>query len=128
MTIRLQLITPERVLAELSADHVTVRAVDGEVGIRTGHTALVALLAHGGYVISRVTGDYRFRCFAVYGGVAEVSHDLLKVLAPVAVDVHALDLAAVSRRADAASDPAEKKWLSAQVELAQRYPAPAGRV
>jgi F0F1-type ATP synthase epsilon subunit len=128
MTIRLQLITPERVLAELSADHVTVRAVDGEVGIRTGHTGLVALLADGGYVISRVNGDCQFRCFAVHGGVAEVSHDTLRVLAPIAVDVHALDLAAVTKKADAASDGAEKKWLSAQVEIAQRFPAPAGRV
>jgi F-type H+-transporting ATPase subunit epsilon len=128
MTLRLHLITPERVLAEITADHVTVRAVDGEVGVRTGHAPLVALLADGGYVIARVTGDFQFRCFAVHGGVAEVGKDLLRVLAPLAVDAHALDVAALTRKAEATTDAAEKKWLTAQIEVAQLFPAPAGRV
>ena len=44
MTLTVQIITPDRSLPEYRADHVTLPAFDGDVGIRTGHAPFVCLL------------------------------------------------------------------------------------
>jgi len=85
MTLTVQIITPDRSLPEYQADHVTLPAFDGEVGIRTGHAPFVCLLGMGNLSLkSQSKADI---VLAVKGGVAQVADDQLKVLAESVVEV-----------------------------------------
>jgi len=77
MAVRVEIITPERTLPVMEADHVTLPAFDSEVGIRTGHAAFVCLLGEGELHL-KGPGE---RSWKMRGGVAEVSGDELRILA-----------------------------------------------
>ncbi len=79
-----RIITPERVLPEYQADHVTLPAFDGEVGVRTGHAAMVCLLGPG--LLRLKSSTHADEVFALKGGVAQVSKKGLDVLAESAVE------------------------------------------
>jgi ATP synthase F1 epsilon subunit len=85
MTITVSIITPDRSLPEYQADHVTLPAFDGEVGIRTGHAPFVCLLGMGN--LSLKSASQADMVLAVKGGVAQVVDNQLKVLAESVVEV-----------------------------------------
>ncbi len=129
MTFKVHIITPEKALPELDADHVTIVAVDGQVGIRTDHAPLVALIAEkDGYAMIKTFGKEGYRAFALKGGVAQMLNNQLKILSPRAVDVHQLDTAATSKKAEAAKDDGERAWLQHQLAVAAIWPAPTAHV
>ncbi len=128
MTLTVRIITPERSLPQLTADHITLPAFDGEVGIRTGHAAFVCLLGTGVMrVKSATTADV---AMAVKGGVAQVDRNVVTVLAESAVEVDRIsenDLVKRLEKLNAATydDPldlakarAEAHWLATQLKLA----------
>jgi F0F1-type ATP synthase epsilon subunit len=128
MSFKVHIITPEKALPELDADHVTIVAVDGQVGIRTDHAPLVALLKEDGWAVVKQFGKEQYRAFAVKGGVAQMLKNDLKILTPVVVDVHTLDSAQLAKQVDAEKDADKKRWLGQQLAVAQQFPPPAGRV
>ena len=126
--LNVRIITPERSLEPMPADHVTLPAFDGEVGIRTGHAAFVCLLGTGVLrVKNTTTAD---TVMAVRGGVAQVEKDVVTVLAESAVEVERISEHDLVRRleklnAGTYDDPmdlvkakAEAQWLVAQLRLA----------
>ncbi len=128
MPFPVSIITPEKVLPELTAEHVTVVAVDGQLGIRSHHAPIVALIPPLGHVLVRVLGSPSPRVFAVRGGVAQMADNKLKVLTPQAVDVHALDLPAMQRSSAAEKDAGAKTWIDHQLALAAAHPPAVGHV
>jgi ATP synthase F1 epsilon subunit len=126
MSFKVSIITPERALPEMDADHVTLFAEDGEVGIRTDHAPLVALLENG-FAMVKKFGDYHYRAFAVRGGVAQMLNNHLKILTPSAVDVHAVDSGELAKRQAAAKTDADRAWLNTQLAVAKKFPPPAER-
>jgi len=128
MAFNVHLITPERALPELRADHVTALAVDGQVGIRTGHAPIVALLKGESYIIIRTFGVADFRAYAVRGGVVQMLDNTLKILTPLAVDLKTIDVQALSSKAAAETDADKKRWLEHQAAIAAANPFPPGRV
>ena len=85
MTLTVQIITPDRSLPEYRADHVTLPAFDGEVGIRTGHAPFVCLLGMGNLSIK--SESQANVVLALKGGVAQIADDQLKILAESVVEV-----------------------------------------
>ena len=78
--IRLEIVTPERVLAREDVDEVVIPGEDGYLGVLPGHTPLLATLK---------TGDLWYRKGAekthvpIGGGFAEVLPDRVTILAEV---------------------------------------------
>ena len=70
--IRLEVITPERLVLQEEVDFVTLPAYDGEMGVLPGHTHLLAQL-HAGALRMMKNSEASF--FAVSGGLAEVHPD-----------------------------------------------------
>ncbi len=128
MTISVSIITPERTLPAYQADHVTLPAFDGEVGIRTGHAPFVFLLGVGN--LSMKSASQANVVMAVKGGVAQVVDNELKVLAEAVVEVdriseHELVTKLEKLLARTYDDPAElaearvtAHWYSTQLKLA----------
>lgn len=101
-TIRLELVTPERLVLSEEADEVVLPGYEGEFGVLPGHTQYLAILNIGmlwyrkGSAITRI---------ALGGGFAEVNHDRIVVMADTAERADEIDV----ERAQRARDRAEAR-------------------
>jgi F-type H+-transporting ATPase subunit epsilon len=98
--IRLEFVTPDRVIARNDVDEVGLPGEDGYFGVLPGHTPLLAALGTG-EIWYRVGGERHYAF--VDGGYAEVVPDRVSVLARTAERADDIDLeraAAAKRRAE----------------------------
>jgi F-type H+-transporting ATPase subunit epsilon len=101
-TIRLELVTPERLLLSEEVDEVVAPGYEGEFGVLPGHTQLLAILNVGilwyrkGSAVTRI---------ALGGGFAEVTRDRVVVMADTAECADEIDV----ERAQRARDRAEAR-------------------
>jgi len=79
MTLTVKLITPEKTLPVVEADHVTLPAFDGEVGIRTGHAPYLCQLGIGPVRVKSAT--HADQTWLIRGGVAQVLNNVVRILA-----------------------------------------------
>lgn len=75
--LSVSVISPEAVLFEGSADSVIAPAFDGEVGILSGHAAMMTLLGRGELRIGAGADSKRF---AVEGGFLQVVDNQVRVV------------------------------------------------
>ncbi len=75
--LTVSVISPERVLFQGQVESVVAPAFDGEVGILTGHAAMVTLLGRG---VLRLGGGAAGQRFAVEGGFLQVADDQVRVV------------------------------------------------
>ena len=98
-TIRLELVTPERLLLSEEVDEVVAPGYEGEFGVLPEHTQFLALLNIGvlwyrkGSVVKKV---------ALGGGFAEVNHERVVVMAETAERADEIDLERARRARDRA--------------------------
>lgn len=98
--LTLTLVTPEHaVLEAIACDEVTLPAPDGEIGILPGHTPLITLLGIG---VAAYKGGGSSGRIALREGFAEISSDVVRVLADRAAAREDVDVAAVRAERDAA--------------------------
>lgn len=89
-TIRLEVVTPERIVLQDDADIVIARAAEGDIGILHGHEPLITALPIG-ELMYRVDGEERH--LAISGGFMEVTPERVVVLADVAERSEEIDRA-----------------------------------
>lgn len=99
-TIRLEVVTPERMLLAEDADIVIARGAEGDLGVLHGHEPLITPLAIG-ELMYRVRGEDLH--LAISGGFLEVRPDKVVVLADVAERSEEID----RERAERAREQAE---------------------
>ncbi len=101
-TVRLELVTPERLLVSEDVDEVIAPGHEGEFGVLPEHTQYLAILRIG--VLRYRRGDVVHKV-AVGGGFAEVTADRVVVMADVAERAEEIDVDRARRaheRAEAA--------------------------
>ncbi len=101
-TIRLEIVTPERLAFSEDVRWVTLPGLSGTMTVLPRHAPLLTLLQPGELVIQRPDGEEVL--YAVGGGVAEVRPDKVVVLADAAEREDEIDIA----RAEAARQRAER--------------------
>lgn len=101
-TIRLELVTPERLLVSEEVDEVIAPGYEGEFGILPEHTQYLAILSIG---ILRYRRGNDVQKVAVGGGFAEVGPDRVVVMADVAEMAEEIDVER-ARRAHARAEEA----------------------
>ena len=77
-SIRLEIVTPERVLAREEVDEVVVPGEDGYFGVLPGHTPLLATLKPGDLWYRKAQEKTHVQ---ITGGFAEVLPDRVTILA-----------------------------------------------
>ena len=87
--IRLELVTPERLLVSDEVDEVVAPGYEGEFGVLPEHTEYLAILSAG---VLRYRKADEVRKAAVGGGFAEVTSDRVVVLADVAEKAEEIDV------------------------------------
>ena len=80
--MKLQLITPEKILFEGNASYIQIPGAEGEFGVLDGHAPTVATLKEGVVAVELASGEKRE--FAITGGVAEVVPERCTLLVEVA--------------------------------------------
>ena len=101
MPIKVDIVTPEKMLYSGEVEMVTLPGANGQMGILRGHAPLLSTLDIGEIVLHRRDGnDY----IAVSGGVVEVRPDTVTLLADVAEPGEEID----EDRARAALERAEQ--------------------
>lgn len=101
-TIRLELVTPERLVLSEEVDEVVLPGYEGEFGVLPGHTQYLAILNIG--MLWYRGGSAKTR-IALGGGFAEVNHDRVVVMAETAERADEIDV----ERAQRARDRAEAR-------------------
>ena len=124
MTLRVELVSPERVVYEGEAELVIARTTDGEIGFQAGHVPFVGNLVSS--VIRIALSDGGVQRIAVHSGFVEVSDNhvaLLSDVAELAEDIdtdrakNALDRANELLAGDSANEEAAKALQRAEVRL-----------
>ena len=124
MTLRVELVSPERVVYEGEAELVIARTTDGEIGFQPGHVPFVGNLVSS--VIRIALSDGGVQRIAVHSGFVEVSDNhvaLLSDVAELAEDIdtdrakNALDRANELLAGDSTNEEAAKALQRAEVRL-----------
>ena len=89
-TLKFELVSPERKLAEAEAEAVTVPGAEGDLTAMVNHAPFLTSLRPG-YVVAQ-SGTSESRYF-VTGGFAEISGETVSVLADEAVEADTVDRA-----------------------------------
>jgi len=98
-TIRLELVTPERLLLSEEVDEIVAPGYEGEFGVLPGHTQFLAILNIGMLWYRK---ESAVKKIALGGGFAEVTHDRVVVLADTAERTDEIDVARAQRARDRA--------------------------
>ena len=99
--IKLEIVTPERVVVSESVDEVVLPGIEGEFGVLHGHIPFLTALKVG--VLTYKNGEEEEH-LAVSWGYVEVTADNVKVLAETAEKATEIDIS----RAKTAREAAEK--------------------
>ena len=94
MKLKLKVVTPTRTVVDSEADFVEMPGELGYLGILPGHTPLITVLKTG--VVSFTNGGAE-RALAITAGFAEVSNDVVTVLADSADEPSEVDVTAAER-------------------------------
>ncbi len=83
MTLHVKLVVPEGEVWAGSADRVIAKTLDGDIGILTGHTPVLGILATGSLVriLPEEPGASGWISAAVDGGFLSVADDKVSILA-----------------------------------------------
>ena len=109
MPIKLEIVTPERLVFDETVDGVTLPGSDGELGVLPHHAPLVSTLGIGELKI-RAGGVEEY--FAIAGGFVQVLPDKVVVMAETADMASEIDL----ERAQEARREAERALETGYVE------------
>ncbi len=93
--LKVEIVTPERRLAQLSADEVIAPGANGLFGVRPGHAPYLSVLQPGPLTV-RDAGSTQV--FFVAGGFVEAGPAVVRVLADSAEPKAEIDQAAAQKR------------------------------
>lgn len=80
MTLRVELVAPERILYSGEAEMLACRTPNGEIAFLSGHVPFLGELADGDVRIVEKAGG-AVKIAHVSGGFVEVAHDTVSILA-----------------------------------------------
>ncbi len=90
MSLRVELVSPERIVYEGEAELVIARTTDGEIGFQPGHVPFVGNLVSS--VIRIALSDGGVQRIAVHSGFVEVSDNHVALLSDVAELAEDIDI------------------------------------
>ena len=93
--LNVEIVTPERRLAQLAADEVIAPGADGLFGVRPGHTPYLSVMQPGPLTVRDGASS---TIYFVSGGFVEAGPEAVRVLADSAEVASAIDVAAAQKR------------------------------
>jgi F-type H+-transporting ATPase subunit epsilon len=105
-TLRLEIVTPQKIAFSEDVHLVTLPAIEGEMGVYPHHVRLITQIVPGEIIVNK---DGQDRSLAVGEGIVEVTDDRVSIATDMAITVEQIDEAKVEEaRARAAARLEEK--------------------
>ena len=129
MSLRIELVSPEKIVYEGDAELVIARTSDGEIGFQPGHVPFVGNLVSS--VVRVALSDGGVQRIAVHSGFVEVSDNHVALLCDVAelaedIDIERAKASLESAKSDLANDPSNSEAVAAANRAEVRLEADAG--
>ena len=129
MSLRIELVSPEKIVYEGDAELVIARTSDGEIGFQPGHVPFVGNLVSS--VVRVALSDGGIQRIAVHSGFVEVSDNHVALLCDVAelaeeIDIERAKASLESAKSDLANDPSNTEAVAAANRAEVRLEAAAG--
>ena len=129
MSLRIELVSPEKIVYEGDAELVIARTSDGEIGFQPGHVPFVGNLVSS--VVRVALSDGGVQRIAVHSGFVEVSDNHVALLCDVAelaedIDIERAKASLESAKSDIANDPSNSEAVAAANRAEVRLEAVAG--
>ena len=124
MTLQVALVAPEGEIWSGAARQIIAKTLDGDIGILTGHTPVLGILAEGSLVRIFPEDGSGVVAAAIGGGFLSVADDQVSVLARQALLAQDVDRATAQTALDTAESEAggeetpEIRFLRAQLRAA----------
>ena len=124
MTLQVALVAPEGEIWSGAARQIIAKTLDGDIGVLTGHTPVLGILAEGSLVRIFPEDASGEVVAAIGGGFLSVADDQVSVLARQALLAHDVDRASAQTALDTAESEAggeethEIRFLRAQLRAA----------
>lgn len=124
MTLQVALVAPEGEIWSGAARQIIAKTLDGDIGILTGHTPVLGILAEGSLVRIFPEDGSGVVAAAIGGGFLSVADDQVSVLARQALLAQDVDRASAQTALDTAQSEAggeetpEIRFLRAQLRAA----------
>ncbi len=129
MTLHVELVVPEGEVWAGDANRVIAKTLEGDIGVLTGHTPVLGILAEGSVVRILPEGDAAdgWLAVAVHGGFLSVADDRISILAHQAELGSQVDSSAVQSALDSAledesrsadEESADVRYFRAQLRAA----------
>jgi F-type H+-transporting ATPase subunit epsilon len=77
MTVKIRVITPDRIVCSTKAEEIILPGITGQIGILDGHAALITALDIG---VLRIKTDQKWTPMILFGGFAEVNKNRITIL------------------------------------------------
>ena len=120
--LTVQIVTPDGLVYDHHASFVSVRTLDGEMGILPRHENRIAVLAVDEVKVKRVDDENHVNWIAVNGGVIEVANGVVTIVADSAERARDIDVSRAERaklRAEREIEEAQDKHLIDQERRAK---------
>ena len=117
-----QIVTPDGLVFDHHATFVSVKTLDGEMGILPHHENMIAVLAVDEVKVKRIDEENHVNWIAVNGGIVEVADNLITIIADSAERARDIDISRAERaklRAERAIEEAQEKHLIDQERRAR---------
>lgn len=105
MTIRVEIVSQDRLVYEGEADIVIAPSVEGKIGIMPDHAPLIAILELG--LIKVVRGE-KEEVFTVTGGFIEVQPEIATIMAEASEHVDEIDVERARKAREQAKETLEQ--------------------
>ena len=115
--LTVQIVTPDGLVYDHHASYVSVRTLDGEMGILPRHENMIAVLAVDEVKVKRIDDENHVNWIAVNGGVIEVANGVITIVADSAERARDIDVSRAERaklRAEREIEEAQDKHLIAK--------------
>jgi len=119
MVMNIRVLTPDRVICSTTADEVVLPGLTGQVGVLSGHAALITALDTG---LLRIKLDEKWTPIILCGGLAEIDRNRVTVLVNDVEELIDIQLSEATQELEEATNAveraeSEKSLLDASVEL-----------
>ena len=102
--MNVQIVTPDGLVYDHHAAFVSVKTIDGELGILPHHINTIAVLAVDQVKVRRVDDDKHIDWIAVNGGIIEVADNVITIVADSAERARDIDISRAEKALEEAKD------------------------
>ncbi len=111
---KLRVVTPDRVFFDGEASFITVRSIDGDIGIMANHARYVTPLTIGALKIKNDSGE---RFAAVAGGFLKTGNNAVTIVTPACEWADEIDVGRAERAAEKANEMLRQKQSKKEHDL-----------